>query len=373
MSYDIFVSYSSKDETAAEAARTILELNQLRCWIAPRDIRPGADWTAEIVHGIEASRVMLVLLSKNSNTSPQVQREIARAVGKGITVLPVQLEQIILQPSLEYLIGMVQRLDVSGASKEQRFKNLVPAVKKLLETPDTELQSGKGSASDQPRRAAEFSGIARGNEGKKEFRYDNTPGQIPTVGSPSSASKKESDERSDGSGKEAGSGESMSPDSASLFGDVLSIGREFWSIGWKLFLIAIVGALIWNFAFVEDFGVSSDDFIQRGSALYKANNAKGAFELFSTAAKRGNATGQMLVGSMYLFGDGIQKDIPSALKYLQLSANQGNSAAQLKLGEMAEKGIGTPQDMAAAKLWYQKAADNGDADAKQALQRILEK
>lgn len=44
--HDVFISYSSKDKPVADATVAVLEANGIRCWIAPRDIRPGADWSA---------------------------------------------------------------------------------------------------------------------------------------------------------------------------------------------------------------------------------------------------------------------------------------------------------------------------------------
>jgi hypothetical protein len=44
MAHDVFISYSSKDKPTADAACAILESKGIRCWIAPRDILPSADW-----------------------------------------------------------------------------------------------------------------------------------------------------------------------------------------------------------------------------------------------------------------------------------------------------------------------------------------
>jgi hypothetical protein len=41
----VFISHSSKDQQTADAIRQHLESAGLACWIAPRDIEAGADWT----------------------------------------------------------------------------------------------------------------------------------------------------------------------------------------------------------------------------------------------------------------------------------------------------------------------------------------
>jgi hypothetical protein len=52
MAHDVFISHSTEDKAVADAVCAILEKNGVRCWIAPRDILPGADWSASIVDGI---------------------------------------------------------------------------------------------------------------------------------------------------------------------------------------------------------------------------------------------------------------------------------------------------------------------------------
>lgn len=42
MPHEVFISYAREDEAIAEHARGTLELNGGRCWMAPRDIAPGA-------------------------------------------------------------------------------------------------------------------------------------------------------------------------------------------------------------------------------------------------------------------------------------------------------------------------------------------
>ena len=82
MSDDVFLSHSSKNKTVADAVCATLEGRGIRCWVAPRDIPAGANWGAAIIDGIAGSKVMVVILSSDSNISPQVMREAERAVNK---------------------------------------------------------------------------------------------------------------------------------------------------------------------------------------------------------------------------------------------------------------------------------------------------
>ena len=80
MAHDVFISYSSHDKTTADAVCAALEARSARCWIAPRDIQPGAEWAEAIMDAIAAGKIMVVVFSDHANTSGQVLREVERAV-----------------------------------------------------------------------------------------------------------------------------------------------------------------------------------------------------------------------------------------------------------------------------------------------------
>ncbi len=47
----VFVSHSSRNKVIADAICARLEQHGIRCWIAPRDIDPGRDYSDRIVGG----------------------------------------------------------------------------------------------------------------------------------------------------------------------------------------------------------------------------------------------------------------------------------------------------------------------------------
>ncbi|NJM54803.1 MAG: toll/interleukin-1 receptor domain-containing protein [Verrucomicrobiae bacterium] len=74
-----FISHSSKDRVEAVAVCVHLEKSGIPCWIAPRNIPAGADWSEAISEGIEACPVFLVLLSAAVNDSKHVVIEVSQA------------------------------------------------------------------------------------------------------------------------------------------------------------------------------------------------------------------------------------------------------------------------------------------------------
>jgi hypothetical protein len=132
MAFDAFISYSTLDKPTADAACAMLESLGIRCWIAPRDVMPGSEYGASIVDAIHQSRVMVLVFSSHANQSPQVGREVERAVNKGIPIVPLRIENITPTQSLEYFIGTVHWLDALTPPVESHLHRLGEAVQALL-------------------------------------------------------------------------------------------------------------------------------------------------------------------------------------------------------------------------------------------------
>lgn len=100
----IFISHSSADISIAMELCTFIEKNHSTCFIAPRDIRSGKEYAEEIINGINNADAMILLMSKNANSSPHVLREVERAVSRSIPILVYKLEDVELSKSLEYFL-----------------------------------------------------------------------------------------------------------------------------------------------------------------------------------------------------------------------------------------------------------------------------
>src|SRR5271154_6893517 len=132
MAHDVFISHSSKDKIIAEAVCAMLEQHRIRCWIAPRDITPGKEWGEAIIDAISGSRVMILIFSANANGSPQIRREVERAVNKEVVVVPLRIENVVPTKALEYFIGSVHWLDALTQPFEMHLEKLVHVVRGAL-------------------------------------------------------------------------------------------------------------------------------------------------------------------------------------------------------------------------------------------------
>lgn len=106
-----FISHAKADEKKARAIAEGLEFRGFKCWIAPRDVRAGRSYGDEIIRGIESTRSFVLVLSKASNDSAFVAREVERAVSKKKPIFAVRIANVEPAPSLELFISGTQWID----------------------------------------------------------------------------------------------------------------------------------------------------------------------------------------------------------------------------------------------------------------------
>ena len=132
MAHDAFISYSSKDKPTADAVCATLESRGIRCWIAPRDVLPGEEYAASIINAIHESRLLVLVFSSGANQSPQVLREVERAVSRGLPILPLRIENVSPSASMEYYISSQHWLDALTEPLERHLVHLADTVTLLL-------------------------------------------------------------------------------------------------------------------------------------------------------------------------------------------------------------------------------------------------
>jgi formylglycine-generating enzyme required for sulfatase activity len=130
--HEVFISYSNKDKHVADAICAKLEALPLRCWIAPRDVAAGHSWGSSIIEAIEEAKVMVMVYSGNSNLSPQVIREVERAVAKGLVLVPFRIEATMMTKDMEYFLSASHWIDALTPPLEQHLVELGELVRTVL-------------------------------------------------------------------------------------------------------------------------------------------------------------------------------------------------------------------------------------------------
>jgi len=120
----LFVSYASADRAIADDLTAYLEARGVRCWIAPRDVPPGALYADAIVRAINEARALILILSHNSTGSSHVGKELERASSKRKPIIAVRVDAAQLTPAFEYFLSESQWVDLLSESREVAFARL---------------------------------------------------------------------------------------------------------------------------------------------------------------------------------------------------------------------------------------------------------
>ncbi len=155
MAHSVFLSYSQKDKRTADAVCRALEANDVRVWMAPRDIAPGATWPESIPVAIDNARVMVLIFSESANSSNHIAREIDIACDRKLTIIPVRIENVALSGSLRYFLGTSQWFDAFPGPLEQHLAKLVATVRKSLGAQPA-LSSGVKTPAKKPATATQI-------------------------------------------------------------------------------------------------------------------------------------------------------------------------------------------------------------------------
>lgn len=155
MGRDVFVSYSQPDRDCAYELTHHLEANGFSVWIAPRDVSPAAEWAAEIIDAISAARVMVLIFSASSNSSPQVRREVERAVHKDVRILPFRIENVLPSGCLEYFLSSQHWLDGFPSPRTAHYERLSASLRQwLADAPAQPARTGPAATPAPPPGAA---------------------------------------------------------------------------------------------------------------------------------------------------------------------------------------------------------------------------
>jgi hypothetical protein len=128
----VFVSYASQNADFAKSLVEALEREQLSCWIAPRDVTPGALYADGIIRAITAAQVFVLVLSKSAIESKHVGKEVERASSKGLPVVTLRIDSAPLTPALEYFLSESQWIDVEPSRGDEAFTQVINALKPHL-------------------------------------------------------------------------------------------------------------------------------------------------------------------------------------------------------------------------------------------------
>jgi hypothetical protein len=136
MATQIFISYSHSDMEFASKLTKDLEQAGYEVWLDRTDIQTGARWDDEIVKGLNASEIFLVILSNKSTASQNVKDEIGYAMDHNKQIVPILLEAC----EVPFRLRRVQYVDFTALKFEEGMKKVLTILKSFMPNQEVELK-----------------------------------------------------------------------------------------------------------------------------------------------------------------------------------------------------------------------------------------
>ena len=121
---DVFISYSSKDEETANLVVEGLSARGVQCWKAGAyTINTGEDFRQKIADALDECKIFLIILSKNSMSSPWCKIELTEALRKNKKIYSLKVDESPIDELFEFKLGCSQTSDGT--------KKLIPVIENL--------------------------------------------------------------------------------------------------------------------------------------------------------------------------------------------------------------------------------------------------
>lgn len=156
MNKSVFISYSSKDERYIKKMTQMLEKMGITYWIAPDMIPAGSNYAREIPSAIQNCDIFLLVLSKASQQSIWVEKEIDSAIYYRKTIVPFQIDDSPMTDMFRFYLNNVQTIYCANRPKDaieelkQRLRTLLKlTVEENVHNPGGKKDRGESSTSKE--------------------------------------------------------------------------------------------------------------------------------------------------------------------------------------------------------------------------------
>lgn len=129
MSAEVFISYSSRDRNRVLAVADRLAASGVRLWVDRHRIEGGMNYGPEIVGGIKAAKVLMLMCSDASLHSRNVKQEVQLAWKYQRPYLPLLLDTTSFPEQLEYWLEGWQWIEVLDRPAEQWLPPVLRALR----------------------------------------------------------------------------------------------------------------------------------------------------------------------------------------------------------------------------------------------------
>src|SRR5215212_2492354 len=101
MTHSVFISYSRRESPFVDVLLDALEDKGVNVWVDYHSLVPAKRWLNQIIEGIRQSDTFLLVVSKDSMASANVELEYKHALEQKKRVILIIFEAVSLPPALQ--------------------------------------------------------------------------------------------------------------------------------------------------------------------------------------------------------------------------------------------------------------------------------
>ena len=131
MSAEVFVSYARTDRERVVELVERMRSAGIGVWVDEGGIHGASLWGQKIVDAIDASKVMVLMISDSSITSDNVVKELSIASEEKKPILPVYLQRSQLPKSMRYQLAGIQHIEFFEGQEDEAFQSMLVSLSRL--------------------------------------------------------------------------------------------------------------------------------------------------------------------------------------------------------------------------------------------------
>ena len=137
-----FISYSSKNQQIADAMRILLNNKGIDTWMAPGDIPAGGKYAGVIKQALCNCSCLVLMLSQATQKSEWVPREVERAIHYNKTIIPIQIEEVVLSDEFEQYLSTSHIVYVNKINSDSSvMRNIISSISACVGYNFTDIKS----------------------------------------------------------------------------------------------------------------------------------------------------------------------------------------------------------------------------------------
>lgn len=141
----VFISYCTANKKIADEVVKYLEDNDVKCFIAPRDIPAGTPYARELTTAMKNCELAILIASAEINNSQHVLNEIDILINAKKTIIPFFIEDFNMLEEHHYYLGRAQRIIAYPDKVETYYEKILDTLAKHLHIQPKQTKSNQSA------------------------------------------------------------------------------------------------------------------------------------------------------------------------------------------------------------------------------------